>query len=388
MQHPVLFQWAVSTLFGWGVYGLNLLRHWDKVAGSPAYCGAQIHLESLQGMDPLNLRAIAQKLVDSDQLFRSRMAGGNPPFSGLVLNSMGNKFSGGENPARGRATAGVTFFEDTDLPNAEQVSKNFDLIVTGSTWNEKMLREAGMTNVATVIQGIDPSLFHPAPRAGTLDGRFAVFSGGKLEFRKGQDLVLLAFRAFAQRHPEAVLVTAWHSPWPAAAQTCNINPRIQPVVFTADGKLDTAAWARVNGIRDEQFIDLGSIPNHLMGRVVREMDVAIFPNRCEGGTNLVAMETMACGVPVIVADNTGQKDLVATGAPYVLSRQGPASFPGWGTREWGESEIDEMVEALEAVWRDREAARAKGLQGAEAMAKWSWRNQIAQLHETLSPLCP
>jgi hypothetical protein len=27
-------------------------------------------------------------------------------------------------------------------------------------------------------------------------------------------LVILAFKRFAARHPDATLVTAWHSPWP------------------------------------------------------------------------------------------------------------------------------------------------------------------------------
>jgi hypothetical protein len=40
-----------------------------------------------------------------------------------------------------------------------------------------------------------------------------VFTGGKIEFRKAQHLVLMAFREFAARHDDAVLVAAWHSPW-------------------------------------------------------------------------------------------------------------------------------------------------------------------------------
>jgi hypothetical protein len=83
-----------------------------------------------------------------------------------------------------------------------------------------MLHAAGIGNVAIVIQGIDRSVFHPAPRSGALAGRFAVFTGG---YRKAQDLVLLAFRAFASRHREAVLATAWHSPWPRLAVTLNSN---------------------------------------------------------------------------------------------------------------------------------------------------------------------
>ena len=42
-----------------------------------------------------------------------------------------------------------------------------------------------------------------------------------------------------------------------------------------------------------------------MGAVMQEADVALFPNRCEGGNNLVALEAIASGVPTILSANTG-----------------------------------------------------------------------------------
>jgi glycosyltransferase involved in cell wall biosynthesis len=137
----------------------------------------------------------------------------------------------------------------------------------------------------------------------------------------------------------------------------------------------------------DQFIDVGSIPNHLMARVLREMDLAVFPNRCEGGTNLVAMECMACGVPTILADNTGQRDLTALGASVVLGRQGRVKSQIMGTEGWGESDVDEIVAALEAAWSDREAARRIGEAGARAMAELSWRRQIGQLCGAMASVC-
>jgi glycosyltransferase involved in cell wall biosynthesis len=50
-----------------------------------------------------------------------------------------------------------------------------------------------------------------------------------------------------------------------------------------------------------------------MPSVLQEMNVAVFPNRAEGGTNLVAMECMACGLPVILSGNTGHLDLIENG---------------------------------------------------------------------------
>jgi glycosyltransferase involved in cell wall biosynthesis len=392
MSQAIYFDWAVSTMFGWGVYGLNLIRHWSDVAGTPAYTLAQLHLESLAGMDPLALRSIAQKLVDSDVLRIERLgaAARSRPLDGTVLHALGNKFSGSTLPSRGgptgRATVGMIFFEDTNLPDAATVARDYDLIVTGSSWCEAVMRSQGVSNVTTVLQGIDPSLFHPGPSAGTLAGRFAVYSGGKLERRKGQDLLLLAFRAFAARHPDAVLVSSWHSPWPVTALTVNENAGIVPLRLGADGRIDATNWAVENGVPADQFIDLGTVPNHLMARVLREMDVAVFPNRCEGGTNLVAMECMACAVPVILANCTGQRDLVATGAPYPLDRLSPATRVDFGTDGWGECDVEEILEMLEYVYAHRDKARRRGEAGARAMEALSWRNQIGQLHRALAPL--
>ncbi|MBP0574239.1 hypothetical protein J8J27_26410, partial [Mycobacterium tuberculosis] len=68
---------------------------------------------------------------------------------------------------RGVPDIGVVFFEMPQLDAAAvERAKAFKLIVTGSTWNERILREYGVTAVKTVIQGIDPTLFHPAPRMG------------------------------------------------------------------------------------------------------------------------------------------------------------------------------------------------------------------------------
>jgi glycosyltransferase involved in cell wall biosynthesis len=391
LQRTLYFEWAVSARYGWGVYGLNLLRHWRRIAGTPACSLTTIDLPSFGGIDALSLRALAPVMVESDHM---RLAlppwkGGPERLDGIVLHAMGNQFDRQKRPRDGRRSGEVTgcvvFFEHTHLPEAAAFCADYELVITGSTWCEQVLLAAGPRNVATVIQGVDPALFHPGPGGGALDGRFAVFSGGKLEYRKGQDLVLLAFRAFAERHPEAVLVTAWQSPFPAAARSLADRPGLAPVQLTEDGQVDVVGWAVANGLRAEQIIDLGTVAHHQMGHVLREVDVGLFPNRCEGGTNLVAMECMACGVPSIVADNSGQRDLVATGAPYALTRQRPIAEPGTGSDGWGESDIEEIVEMLEAVWRDRAAASARGAACARAMAAWSWRNQIARLHEALAP---
>jgi len=144
------------------------------------------------------------------------------------------------------------------------------------------------------------------------------------------------------------------------------------------------AWLHGLGLAPGSTRDLGFLPNAQMPRVFSEVDVAVFPNRCEGGTNLVAMEAMACGVPTILSANTGHRDLVAVGGCMALADQGPPpAIAGIGTDGWGETPVEAVLEALESAYQDPAAARAGAAAGAEAMATWSWRNQIAGLRALL-----
>jgi glycosyltransferase involved in cell wall biosynthesis len=285
----------------------------------------------------------------------------------------------------GRPTIGVVFFETADLgavPLAR--AREIPLIVTGSTWNQRVLAEHGLTNVQTVLQGIDPTLFHPAPRSHLLGNRFCIFSGGKLEYRKGQDIVLAAFRLFARRHPDALLVTAWHSPWPHVARTLDQSPFTQPVCFAEDGRLDIPAWAAANEIDPVQILDLGQVPNRSLPAVLREMDVAVFANRSEGGTNLVAMECMACGVPVVLSENTGHLDLIGDDVCFPLHTQTTLDGIGAGigdTPGWGESSVDEIVENLEHIYADRASAQRRGQRGAEMLAGMTWARTAERMKE-------
>ncbi|MBF0178729.1 MAG: tetratricopeptide repeat protein [Magnetococcales bacterium] len=388
----VLFDWQANNRSGWGVYGTNLALH-ASVAGRIAIAGTASHPEPLVTSGALWNPLLGDFHARANRL-REWICRKRAPFRlpWPILHGLGNGLHSERGLPNGLVLngtpgIGVVFLEETrlGLEERERVA-DLAMIVAGSTWNRRLLEEAGIGPVTTVLQGVDPVLFHPAPRLGWLRGRFTVFSGGKLEFRKGQDLVVLAFRAFVQRHPEALLVTAWHSTWPAIARNLEANPGIAPVVFAPDGAVDCAAWARANGIPEGAFLDLGPLRHEETPAVLREMDVALFPNRCEGGTNLVAMECMACGVPVILARNTGHLDLIREGSSLLLTRQTPLP-DGENQRDWGESDVEEMVEALEFCWRERERAAAIGEQGAAFLREWSWERRIGELTGVIEATC-
>jgi glycosyltransferase involved in cell wall biosynthesis len=103
--------------------------------------------------------------------------------------------------------------------------------------------------------------------------------------------------------------------------------------------------------------------------------MAVFPNRCEGGTNLVAMEAMACGLPTYVSYNTGQKDLVdliQCGA-FRTQKTVKPSVSMQTVQDWGETDVDEVVEAMEYVYANRAQAKGDAAIVSERVRQdWNW----------------
>lgn len=337
----VLLDWQISDRFGWGVYGLNLALEWSRDATIEASSTFNVDIAEL-GIDALRKRALYP--------FASRSGWRRPKATTIA--ALGNEGCGLTEESRARVA--VIFFEQPLSRAAVERLRRYELIITGSTWNERMLRAGGLTNVRTILQGIDPTLFHPAPKRGLYPDRFLIFSGGKAEPRKGQDIVVKAFRAFASRHRDAMLVTAWHSPWPQLANGMD---------------LDLSSVA-------DQVIDVGAVPNNLMPPIMRECDIALFPNRAEGGTNLVAMEFLACGLPAMLSANTGHLDLASRGGAFLLPHR--ASTTHWS--EWGEPDVDEIVEALELAYRVRWRAQSR-----YPMQDLTWSRTAHELTRAIRP---
>jgi glycosyltransferase involved in cell wall biosynthesis len=396
-RRTVLVVATPSWRFGWGIYAINMALHWHDdpdLAPLSALSFEPRDLLDLPGLDPAWGKRLAP-FATASLAFQQTLAQTAGPVLNVscpVLHPIYDRMQvapiEGGKYVFGNPTIGMIFSIDTAFDAAaRERARRFPLIVAGCRWNQQVLEDAGIGPVALVLQGIEPSLFHPAPSRGIYKERFAIFSGGKLEYRKGQDLVLRAFREFRRRHAEALLVTAWHSPWPHLSESLAGDDAPAPPL-TAEGHIDVPGWVSAFGLPADSVIDLGSVPQPRMPALLREMDVALFPNRCECGTNLVAMEAMACGLPVILSANTGHLDLMAADNSYALTRQkpiDPARAAVGGSAGWGESDVEEILEQLESVYRDREEARRRGAQAAARLASLSWQRQIQALKSTILP---
>jgi len=253
----------------------------------------------------------------------------------------------------------------------------FDVVFGGSTWCLDRMRERGITNVRLLMQGIDREIFRSLPRE--RDGAFRVFSGGKFEWRKGQDLVIAAFAAFAKAHPEANahLVCAWFNPWGELIWEMGNSPYLlfegvdgddQPKLFS---KLLT-----VNGVPEGQFTMLPQLAQRDLAREMAGTDCGLFPNRCEGGTNLVLMEYLGCGRPAVANLATGHADLA--GADIIPI---PTTLDD---RQWAVQDPADVLRALETAYarfRVGELVARSATPGS-----WTWERAARTIVEALGEL--
>ncbi|MEQ9449478.1 MAG: glycosyltransferase family 4 protein [Rhodospirillaceae bacterium] len=379
--------WHVGVPSGWGTYGVNLAVELARRGLSPEvfFLDRDLSLTAAQ-------RELLSSALQKQPAWRAAHKAGPVNLDFPMLHALGNGLDFPEmvRSVTGRPNVGVVFFETAGVPKANlEQARDFAAIITGSSWNTRVLEDLGLANVRTCLQGIDPAVFSPGPKTDRFAGRFAVFSGGKLEYRKGQDLVVAAFKLFHERHPDSVLVTAWQSPWPALAQNIAASAHIEAIPETgADGRLNVTGWLRACGLTEDSFIDAGPLANTETVELLRDVDLAVFPNRSEGGTNLVAMECMACGVPVVLSRNTGHIDLIAPDNCFTLDLQIPMAevMNRPDLAGWGESSIDELATKMEEAYLNREDAARRGAAAAAFMRDWSWEKQVGRLVKILEDL--
>ncbi|MDP6173229.1 MAG: glycosyltransferase family 4 protein [Rhodospirillales bacterium] len=382
--------WRLSSVSGWGVYGLNLTLRLLAEGRDPVLLLGPHRLSVGQEEEKLLTPLFQRQSHLQEILSKGTVVDLDIP----VLHALRSDFQPGlaSQAIRGRKNIGIIFFEDTDF-SGEGLARaaEYGLIVTGSTWNAQILAERGVKNVVNVFQGIDEHLFRPAEQAQELyPGRFVIFSGGKLEYRKGQDVVIRAFREFHRRHPEALLIFAWANQWPAIMPTIARSEYVEGAPEIDAGKtLKISPWLEANGLEPESFVDLGMPANREMQAYLNASQAAIFPNRCEPGTNLVAMECLAAGLPTILAANTGQLDLIGEGNCYPLLDQTPMEpyAPYTGVEGWREPSVEECLAALEEIFADPDAARQRGRAAAAFMEEgFTWKSQIRKLISAIDGL--
>ena len=405
----VVVTWPVAAATGWGTLSRALLRALMAADVAPmllhepaatrhmleAFTAAELH--GLHAAHKELLKLIGESVVPADGLDPVSCAVLELPMP--VLHGLGNGLRGSDvvQSSGGRclrlvglANAGLLFFEDmrsgfTDAAWTASRLGHFTALVAGSSWTRDVLQAlpAPRPPVYLARQGVDRAVF-PARRAQpALAGEFRVFSGGKLEYRKGQDVVVVAFRRFLATHPEAVLIAAWHTDYPELAQALGASGHVTapPLELTEQRVLH---WLAANGVPSSAVRLLGAVDSAAISQALADSHVAIFPSRAESGTNLFAVQALAGGVPSVLSGGTGHADLDEVfgcdkGELCYMMKRG-VGLGQDARRGWTEPEVDEAAELLERAFtatkrggrRDAAVAADAARRGAEALTWERW----------------
>lgn len=311
----------------------------------------------------------------------------NKTLNGEVFHTIGDHHLTKVFDVTGKKNYGYTFFENTLPKTAKENASAFDIVFAGSTWCRDRLIERGITWVDVLIQGIDPELFYPLPaEKSNATDYFVIFSGGKFELRKGQDIVIRAVKVIQERHKDVIFVNCWHNSWPFCMNTMAYSPFIE---YTRQDK-----WSidYLKKLLSESGIDLNRteflprVPQNQFRKVYDCTDIGLFPNRCEGGTNLVLMEYMACGKPTIVSLTSGHTDIINDKNSLPLKQM--QSFEmrnrnGGIEALWEEPDLEEVIEKIEYAYQYPDKVKELGIQAGKDMKKLTWKDTAEYIVEKL-----
>ena len=243
------------------------------------------------------------------------------------------------------------------------------------------MREKGIYNTGVLLQGVDPERFYPGEKLRNHE-LFVIFSGGKFELRKGQDMVLKAFQILHKKYPDIILINAWYNIWENTMDTMKISPYINYRMEGKTWKNKMISLLKANDIDGDRVFTLPIVPNKKLREVYLSTDIGLFPNRCEGGTNLVLMEYMACGKPVVASYNSGHKDILTDDNSLKLNEMKEFKISddnGSLLAKWEEPSLDEIIARIEWAYLNRDSLKNIGDKAAEDMKKFTWKNTADNL---------
>jgi glycosyltransferase involved in cell wall biosynthesis len=219
-------------------------------------------------------------------------------------------------------------------------------VVANSPGLAKLSQDADPVAVAMIPNGVDLERFQPGPAPPAEPFHFLFV--GRLNAQKNVDLLLAATAELRRGAPPPFRLS-----------------------IVGDGPLAPALHERADALGLQDLITWERwLPRERMPAVYRSAHCLVNPSHYEGMPNVV-LEAMACGVPAIVSDVAGNRDVVESGANGIVVAHDSRG---------------ELVDAMSRVLRERERLAALGRRArALARERHSWDAATLRFIELLSP---
>lgn len=182
-----------------------------------------------------------------------------------------------------------------------------------------------------------PPTDHDLEQIDALIGRPFVLFVGTLEPRKNLPPLVRAFEILNARYPQLMLVVAGARGWGVNSGDVGLERLRQR----------GAAW--LGGYRDQRFLRA----------LYHRARCLVMPSKCEG-FGLPLVEAMACGCPLVVADNSALPEVAGDAALY-----------------WRGGDEEQLAGLIERLLEDGEERRSLIARGAARRREFSWDRTAA-----------
>jgi len=217
---------------------------------------------------------------------------------------------------------------------------------------------ADPTRVEVVPPGVDHAFFSPGDRSGArlalgLGEHPVILFAGRIQPLKGLAIAIAALGELSDTHPDAVLVVVGGASG----------------IDGAEELLAARSLVGSLGLTDRvRFVP--PQPHHLLSTYYRAADVCVVPSRSES-FGLVALESAACGTPVVAAAVGGLLTLVDHGETgFLIENRDPSQY----------------ASAIAEILDTPHLAESMSQVAAERARQYTWSTTAARLRRLYADL--
>ena len=240
-----------------------------------------------------------------------------------------------------------------------------DLVIATSTWMQQVLKNYNI-NSTVVNMGVNTNIFKPDININKNNEIYKFFNLGKIEVRKGHDILHEAFDVAFPYQSDVELHIFWESPVISKEENQDWIGKYKSI-------LGERVYFHPTVPTDQQFADQ-----------IRWLDCGVFPTRAEG-FGMPILQSLACGKPIITTDYSAITDFCNKNNAYIIpvtefeSAYDGKYFHGQGT--WAKINFDILVDHMRYCYKNRITINEEGVKTAQ---KLTWENTCNKIWKLIN----